>query len=170
MNRYGSNEVGEDFSGVLTGSKVILCGIVGLLLVDLLLDFNTVEEPVLGDGLSKNLWLLEDTSPFLNACHIVIETLAACDGVWEQPDDVTDVMGTSNHLTAFNIVKSGLSILDKRINILHASAELVKVVFTGEAIDETGSEVRHEVQRWKGDIVGADGSNSEGEKVSKVSS
>ena len=163
----GSNEVSEDISSVGTGCKVLLCEIVGLLLVDLLLDLNTVEEPVLSDGLSKSLWLLEDSSPFLNAAHIFIETFAASDCVWEHPEDIADVLGTSNHLTTFDIVKSGLSILNKRINIRHASAKLVKVVITSEAVDETSNEVRHEVQGRKGG-VDLDGSDGESEQVSKV--
>ena len=163
----GSNEVSEDISSVDTGRKVLLCEIVGLLLVDLLLDLNTVEEPVLSDGLSKSLWLLEDCSPFLNAAHIFIETFAASDCVWEHPEDIADVLGTSNHLTTFDIVKSGLSILNKRINIRHASAKLVKVVITSEAVDETSNEVRHEVQGRKGG-VDLDGSDGESEQVSKV--
>ena len=163
----GSNEVSEDISSVDTGRKVLLCEIVGLLLVDLLLDLNTVEEPVLSDGLSKSLWLLEDSSPFLNAAHIFIETFAASDCVWEHPEDIADVLGTSNHLTTFDIVKSGLSILNKRINIRHASAKLVKVVITSEAVDETSNEVRHEVQGRKGG-VDLDGSDGESEQVSKV--
>ena len=171
MCGYGSNEVGEDSRGVLTCIEVVLRAKVGLLFVNLLLDFNTIEEPVLSDGLSKGFRLSEDTSPFLNAAHILIEVLAACDCVWEQPDNITNVVGTSNHLTTFDIVKSGLSILDKRINIRHASAELVKVVITGEAVNETSSEVRHEVQRRKGESVfDIDRSNSEGEQVSKVGS
>ena len=166
-----SNKVSKDTCGVLTGIEVLLCAEVGFLLVNLLLDFNTMEKPVLSDGRGELLWLLEDSSPFLNAGHIIIETLAASDGVWEHPDDIANVSGTSNHLTTLDIVKSGLSVLDKRINILHASAEQVEVVVTGEAVDETGSEVRHEVQRRKGEsVVDVDGSNSEGEQVSEVSS
>lgn len=166
-----SDQSGEDISGLLTSVKVLLGSPVGFLFGDISLDLGSVEEPVLADNLCELDWLLEDGSPGLDGGDVGVHALAARDGFWEDPEDVADRLKTSDDLSALDVFESSLDVLDQRLDVGHAGAQLFEVVVSGEAVDKAGGEVGNEVQGREhnpvlGDLNGSDG---EGHEISEVS-
>jgi len=128
-----------------------------------------VEDPSLSNSLDQFGWVLEDISPGHDGAHIVIHTFAARDGVWEHPDDVTEVLDTLDEVQSFKVSHSFLGVISKRLDVFHACAELFKMVITSKSINQTGHEVWDQVERWK--VCGVstlDGANCDSHKGSEV--
>jgi hypothetical protein len=62
-----------------------------------------------------------------------------------------------------------VGILNERVHILHAATELIQVVVSSEAIDETGSEVGHHVKGRQSQVA-LNWADSKGQSVGKISS
>ena len=105
-----------------------------------------MEEPVLADGLSERLGLLEDGSPCLNFGNVGIHTLTALDGVRKRPDDLTEVLSSLNWVQSLDVREGHFGLLDEDITSSHAGLELIKMVVASEAVDEASNEVRDGVE------------------------
>jgi hypothetical protein len=63
----------DSIGNVSTGFEVVLCSPVNLFSSDVLLDGMLVEEPVLSECFDKAGWFLEDFSPLLDGCDIILK-------------------------------------------------------------------------------------------------
>ena len=162
-----SDEKSHDVSDVFASREVVTGSPVRLLFGDILLGLDTMKEPVLADNLAEVHGVLEGTSPFLDSVHVITEVVATSDGVWKEPEDVTEVLNALDNVTREEIADGGLSINDQGINILHAATKFVEVVVTSESVDEAGSEVGHHVEGREGEVA-LDGADGKSQSVCKV--
>ena len=63
----------DSIGNISTGLEVVLGSPVSLFSSDVLLDGFLVEEPVFSKFLDKAGWLLEDFSPLLDGCDIILK-------------------------------------------------------------------------------------------------
>ena len=113
-----------------------------ILLFDGFLDFGSMNKPSLGHEFAKFNWVVEDLGPFLDGCDVFVHTFAGLDGVWKHPDDLADILNTSDEFQVFEIVEGLFSFCDDWLLALEAALEFDKVVMSGKAVNESSSEVR----------------------------
>lgn len=163
-------DIGSHFSN----TEVISFGVVVLLLLNIILDVGSVEEPVLGGNFGNLDRVLEDLSPVFHDFDVGLELselTTARDSVWEHPDDVTKVRSNFQEVASLGISNDSEEIIGDRGKVSHAAFKLLFVVIAGEALDEASGEVRDEgVDRGQSHAFESrgDGANGERHKSSKV--
>jgi len=170
LNR--ADEASDDVGGIITSREVVLGGPVLILLGDVLLDGGAVEEPVLADGLAELGGLFEDLSPGLDSGDVVVHASAASDGVWELPNDITEVLDGGDGVEALDVRDGLLALLDEVVGVVEADTQLIELVVTSEAEDEASDEVgdgvKRERQVRKAFHGALDGADSEDHEVSEI--
>lgn len=145
---------------------------VSLLGGNVLLDLDTMEEPVLRCFLSEFRWLSEDGGPLLNSLNVLVDigVVTSFDSVWEHPNDITNILDSFDDFSVSEMGNEVLSILLEWADILHASLKIIEMVISSESIDETSSEVWNEID-WRKihNLFGDDNrSNTESKKIGKI--
>jgi len=152
----------------LSSHEEILSFPVSLLGPDILLDGGAVEEPIFADSFTELDRLLEDNSPLLDGCDVLVHALAISDSVWQIPDDLAEVLNGREQVQGLDVSESLLAVLCELIRVTHASTKLVKVIVSGEAVDKTGHEVRSSIERWQGVLRALNGANCERHQVGQI--
>ena len=143
-----SKQVDKGSGCIITSIKVSLSMPVFLLLMDCLFDLSAVEEPSPGDKLGEFNWMAENISPVLNGGDVLVHSFACLNGVWEHPDNLSNVLNSSDELQVLEVIKSHFNLVDEVVTSLEAVLELDQVVMACETIDKTRSEVWHSIKGW----------------------
>ena len=134
-------KIDESSSGIVSGIEPVSRCPVCLFFVNGLLDLGSVENPPFVDCLNKGEWMVEDICPLLNGINIILDTFAVLHGVWEHPDDGTDVFDTIDEVEVFEVIQSGLDLFEHGLGTFEAALELSKVVVACKSVDESSYEV-----------------------------
>ena len=88
-----SEKFNKSCSSVITSFKVLMSCPVMLFLLNVGLDRLSMSEPSLGDSFGQVDRMLEYISPVFDGINIVIHVVTVLDGVWQHPDDITNIFG-----------------------------------------------------------------------------
>ena len=129
----------DSIGNISTGLEVVLGSPVSLFGSDVLLDGVLVEEPVLSKFFDKAGWFLEDFSPCLDGCHIVLKVgrLAWFSIKLEMIDEFFEVLEGINNVELFKIFEESLNVWQFLVSASEASLELSKVVVANHTVEET---------------------------------
>ena len=133
----------DSIGNVSTSLKVVLGSPVSFFSSDVLLDGFLVEEPVLSKFFYKAFWFLEDCSPCLDGCDIVLKVgrLARFSIELEMIDESFEVLEGINNVELFKIFDEGLNVWHFLVSASKAGLELIKVVVANHAVEETSNEL-----------------------------
>ena len=133
----------DSIGNISTGLEVVLCSPVNLFSSNVLLDGVLVEEPVLSKCFNKARWFLEDFSPLLDGCDIILKVggLAGFSIELKVIDESFKVLESINNVELFKIIDEGLNIWQFLVSASKASLELSKVVVANHAVKETSYEL-----------------------------
>ena len=84
---------------------------------------------------------MEDIGPFFDGSNVFVHAFAGLNSVWKHPDDLADILNTSDKFQVLEIIEGLLSFIDNWFLAFEAALELNKVVVSGKAVDESSSEV-----------------------------
>ena len=99
-----SQKIDKSGSSVVSSIEPVTRRPVCLFFMNGLLYFGSVENPSLINGLNKGERVMEDISPFLDGINIVLNTLTVLYGVWEHPDDSSDVFDSINEVEVLEVI------------------------------------------------------------------
>ena len=123
-----SNKEDKCISCLLTSLEPLVVGPCFSVICDVLLDLDSVGEPVLGDGLCELNWVVEDIGPGLDSVDVIIHACACAEGVWEIPEDGSDVLESRDWVEVLEVIEGRDSLVDEWLADVHAVLDLIKVV------------------------------------------
>ena len=148
-----SNKEDKSISCLLTSIEPLVVGPCLSVICDVLLDLHSMSEPVLGDSLCELNWVVEDIRPGLDGVDIIIHTFTSAEGVWEIPEDSSDVLESRDWVEVLEVIEGRDSLVDEWLTDVHAVLDFIKVVVAGESVDESSGEIWDSLKRWEEDGV-----------------
>ena len=93
--------------------------------------------------------MVEDFSPLLNGSNVSIHAFTSLDSIWKHPDDLTNIFNPCDKPHMFEVIENMFNLFEQGICAVEAVLELIQMVVSGQAVNESSDKVRDCIHRWK---------------------